>query len=107
RWRMDACSPAGAIGMMQLMPDTAKWVGTALLGRPLDPTILQDNIVAGVALLKYDLRLFGDTWLALAAYNERATAVQTEGVSGDAAHYASDVLTLTARFRHPLASAHT
>jgi soluble lytic murein transglycosylase-like protein len=98
RWQMAAYSPIGAIGLMQLMPDTASWVGRALLGRALNPQNLRDNVAGGAALLKYDLGLFGDTWTALAAYNEGATAVLTEGVSGDAASSASQVLALTAQF---------
>jgi soluble lytic murein transglycosylase-like protein len=98
-WQMEAYSPAGAIGLMQLMPDTADWVGSALLGRALNPQNMRDNVEGGAALLKYDLGLFGDTWTALAAYNEGATAVLTEGVSGDAASYASQVLALSAQFR--------
>ena len=42
---------AGAIGVMQLMPGTARWLGRDVVGRPLDPHRLEDNIEGGVAYL--------------------------------------------------------
>jgi len=67
--RPDAVSPKGAIGVMQLMPATAR----ALSADPRDP---EQNIDAGARLLrelliKYD----GDVVKALAAYNAGAGAV--------------------------------
>ena len=64
-----AVSPKGAIGVMQLMPSTAKALGA-------DPTDVRQNIYAGTRLLrdlllKYD----GDVVKALAAYNAGSGAV--------------------------------
>ena len=42
-----------AIGVMQLMPETARWIGRDLLGRSLDPRDVNDNIEGGVAFLKW------------------------------------------------------
>ena len=68
-YRTGAISPKGAIGVMQLMPQTA----AALAANPFDPA---ENIEAGVRLLrdlliKYD----GSTHRALAAYNAGSGAV--------------------------------
>ena len=68
--RPGAVSPKGAIGLMQLMPSTARELGAD----PRDPA---QNVDAGTRylrdlLVKYDYRL----WHALAAYNAGAGAVQ-------------------------------
>ncbi|NSY41896.1 lytic transglycosylase domain-containing protein [Agrobacterium tumefaciens] len=63
-----AISPAGAIGLMQVMPDT--WAELRVrydLGRnPYDP---RDNILAGTAYLREMWDRYGDTTAMLAAYN--------------------------------------
>jgi len=59
-----AVSSAGAMGLMQLMPATARGAGVR---DPFDP---DENVRAGVALLRANLdRYDGNVSLALAAYN--------------------------------------
>lgn len=63
-----ARSPAGARGLFQLMPDTAKSLGLSLL--PFDQrTQPQASARAAAAYLKKLYARFGDWPLALAAYN--------------------------------------
>ncbi|MBI3303969.1 MAG: lytic transglycosylase domain-containing protein [Deltaproteobacteria bacterium] len=65
-----ALSPAGARGLMQLMPDTAALHGVADVHAP------RDNIEGGVRHLRFLLDRFrGNLTLALAAYNAGAEAV--------------------------------
>lgn len=63
-----AISPKGAMGLMQLMPDTwAELRGRYALGRdPYDP---RDNILAGTAYLREMFDRYGNIAAMLAAYN--------------------------------------
>jgi LysM repeat protein len=96
-WRM-VVARDGGIGVMQLMPATAAWVGPALLGRTIDPYNLQDNIQAGVALLASYLRDYGgNLQQALAAYNEGPKKLAS-GIFPSTLQYINAVLALRSRY---------
>jgi soluble lytic murein transglycosylase-like protein len=66
----NAVSSAGAMGLMQLIPSTAKRFGVSNTFHP------EQNIEGGVRYLKYLMQLYGgDERLALAAYNAGEGAV--------------------------------
>ena len=70
----NAVSPKGAIGLMQLMPETAEQYGVE---DPFDPI---QNIEGGVKYLKDLIKLYkGKTDLVLAAYNAGQEAVKKYG----------------------------
>lgn len=71
-WNPTAKSHKGALGLAQLMPQTAE----SLRVDPLDP---QENLEGGARYLAAQYRKFGSWRLALAAYNAGPQAVQKYG----------------------------
>lgn len=87
-------SSAGAIGVMQLMPATAKSLG---VDDPYDP---EENIMGGAKCIKQKLKEFnGNVRLALAAYNAGSGAVKRNGgVPSYCKSYISKVLSYKEAF---------
>jgi soluble lytic murein transglycosylase-like protein len=70
----NAISKAGAVGLMQLMPETAKQFGVKNRKNP------RENIYGGTRYLRYLLKLFNnDLKLVLAAYNAGEGTVKRYG----------------------------
>src|SRR6056297_499690 len=71
-WRANALSHKGAIGLAQLMPQTARGLG-------VDPHDPHQNLDGGARYLAAQYRSFGSWRLALAAYNAGPGAVEKYG----------------------------
>jgi len=106
-----AVSPKGAIGLMQVMPDTARRFGVdsdrwmSVEAKLADPKI---NVGIGARYLRLLLDLFpGRTDLALAAYNAGEGAVQKAGNKvphfKETQNYVATVTELYAALKPPVA----
>ena len=74
KFKPTARSGAGALGLMQLVPRTGRWMGARDLTNP------SQNIMAGAKYLKYLTEQFhGDQQKAIAAYNAGEGAVRRFG----------------------------
>jgi hypothetical protein len=71
-WNPQAVSHKGAIGLAQLMPDTARYLR-------VDPHDPRQNLEGGARYLIQQYRRFGSWRLALAAYNAGPEAVARHG----------------------------
>jgi soluble lytic murein transglycosylase len=72
KFRADAHSPSGAIGLMQLLPDTAKGIALHTGGLRFSVDDLYNpeiNVRYGAWYLRHLVEKYGDERIALAAYN--------------------------------------
>jgi soluble lytic murein transglycosylase len=73
RFRPTAVSPKGALGLMQIMPDTGRWASEQMGFADFDPDMLRDpatNIMIGTWYLSQLRHEFGGNFvLVVAAYN--------------------------------------
>jgi soluble lytic murein transglycosylase-like protein len=90
-------SPAGAWGVMQVMPETWVFTEQVLIGEYV-PHTTSGNIRIGVAYLHSLLDAFGwNARLAVAAYYQGAGSVMRDGVHVGTEQYVRDVLALSRR----------
>lgn len=91
RWHPGAVSRAGALGLGQLMPATARNLG-------VDPRDPEANLIGAARYLRAQLDTFGNNLeLALAAYNAGPARVQRAGRVPDIAETRTYVAQITAR----------
>jgi N-acetylmuramoyl-L-alanine amidase len=96
-----AVSPAGARGVMQILPGTWNWIGSVLNrgGIPLAPASALDNVRGGVIMLHALLGVTGGNPAeAAAGYYQGLSSVQRYGMFSDTKQYVRDVMALSHRF---------
>jgi soluble lytic murein transglycosylase-like protein len=97
RWSQTALSHVGAIGVMQLMPGTARWFGPAVLGRRINPHHIGDNVEGGVAYIGWLLRQTRNERLAVGSYYQGLGATRTRGFYEDTKDYVASVMSFRGR----------
>jgi LysM repeat protein len=96
-WQQDVVSSAGAIGAMQVMPSTGRWM-SSLAGRRLHLRDLRDNVTAGVMLLDI---LEGQTrrrQVAAAGYYQGLAGVREHGMYRSTKQYVRNVVAIERQF---------
>jgi peptidoglycan hydrolase-like protein with peptidoglycan-binding domain len=82
-FQQDVVSSVGAVGVMQLLPETWEFVDAVLLG-VTTPRTYDGNVRAGVRYLRWQLDEFdGNVRLALAGWYQGARAVRERGLFDD------------------------
>ena len=112
KFRSDARSSTGAIGLMQLLPDTAKGIALRTGGHKFVVSDLYDpeiNVRYGAWYLRHLLDKYGDERTALAAYNAGQANVnewraQGKGIAfAETRHYVDRVERLKGIYRRAYA----
>jgi soluble lytic murein transglycosylase-like protein len=98
-WQQQVISDMGAVGVMQLMPETGRFTGEIILQRSVNTANLDHNVEAGVAFLAYLIRQAkGDVQLAVAGYYQGLRSVRQKGMQADTKRYVANVMALRQRF---------
>ena len=92
-------SPVDAIGVMQVLPSTGRWIGRAFVGRKLDLLKVEDNVLAGVLLLRSLVRGTDTEAMALAGYYQGLGSVARKGLLPQTHQYIRNINALKPRFR--------
>jgi soluble lytic murein transglycosylase-like protein len=90
-------SSAGAMGVMQLLPETWDYAEDVLVGATI-PRTVDGNVHAGTAYLNQLLAEFsGDKRLALGGWYQGAAAVRKYGLYEETKTFVANVLALASR----------
>ena len=92
-WNQRAVSVANAVGVMQVIPSGGQWASD-LIGRDLNLLSTQDNITAGVVMLRALGRATSTTEHQVAAYYQGLGALRKNGMYTDTKGYVRNVLAL-------------
>ncbi|MFL4475165.1 LysM peptidoglycan-binding domain-containing protein [Paeniglutamicibacter sp. MACA_103] len=90
-FNMNSVSPANAVGVMQVIPSAGEWA-EGLVGRQLDLLDPQDNVTAGVAIIRSHQRNADSMEEGIAYYYQGATGVKRNGMYADTKQYVASVM---------------
>jgi LysM repeat protein len=93
-WNQRRVSVANAIGVMQVVPSSGRWASD-LVGRRLNLLDTEDNVTAGVVILRALLRSAPDRAHAIAGYYQGLGSVRSRGMLPDTRAYVRSVTALT------------
>jgi LysM repeat protein len=91
-------SNVGAVGVMQIVPDTWRWIGDHVATIPLQPASASDNVRAGVLLLHALLAETGSYSETAAGYYQGLASISRNGTYSSTRRYVASVLALMSRF---------
>ena len=98
-WKQHVVSPTGAVGVMQVQPETGVFTGQVLLASEVNLADVDHNVRAGVRFLAYLLRQTrGNETYAVASYFQGLRSVRQRGLVGQTPRYVANVLALKKRF---------
>jgi hypothetical protein len=95
-WQMHHVSSDGAVGAMQVLPSTTKWM-ELYVGRDLKGHRLRDNVAAGVTLLDVLAAQTVSRARQVGAYYQGLGAVRRHGLYDDTRAYVDNVLAIKHR----------
>ncbi|MGX1748045.1 LysM peptidoglycan-binding domain-containing protein [Glutamicibacter protophormiae] len=97
-FNMRAVSPANALGAMQVIPSTGEWMSSRV-GKKLNLLDPQDNVTAGIAVIRYNLDNTSNLDDAIAAYYQGLGGVRKYGMYDDTKRYVASVKSLMKQYR--------
>lgn len=95
-WNQRQVSVANAVGIMQVIPSAGDWA-SSLVGHKLDLLDPQDNVTAGVVMLRALTRMSGSEDTAVAGYYQGLASVRSNGMFTDTKSYVANVKALKGR----------
>jgi LysM repeat protein len=92
-WNQRQVSVANAIGAMQVLPSSGAWA-SGLVGRKLNLLQAQDNVTAGIVILRSLTRSARSEEEAVAGYYQGLGSVQKHGMYADTKAYVASIMRL-------------
>ena len=89
-WNMRAVSAANAIGVMQVIPASGQWA-SSLVGRDLNLLDPQDNVEAGVVIMRALLQATDKDDHAIGGYYQGLASVRQHGLFADTKQYVRNI----------------